>query len=237
MVEVVAHAPKLILKYQGAVLRECVLSQDLLTIGRKPDNDLVLDDAAVSGHHARIVKIQAVYFVEDRQSTNGILVNGHKVDRKQLRDADVVTIGKHRLVFLEEGKAAAPGPSAAAAGESDKTVVIRSGDFGGVAKARRKIGALHVLAGKTHRKEYRLSRQLSVVGSQPDAAVKLTAFFAPKTAALIGRRGDGYYLSVPERGKAVHVNGLAIQGETDLKDGDLLEVAGVKMHFSLREVT
>ncbi len=235
MAEVVAQAPKLILKYQGAVLKECVISRDELTIGRKPDNDLVLDDASVSGHHARIVKIQAVFFVEDRQSTNGILVNGHKVERKQLRDADVVTIGKHRLVFLEEGKPVAPGPPPAAE-ESDKTVVIRSGEFGVPAKARRKVGVLRVLDGKTERKEYRLTKQLSVIGSESDAAVRLTGFFAPKSAAIIGRRGEGYALTIPERGKAVHVNELAVEGESDLKDGDLIEVAGVKMHFSLRDM-
>ncbi len=235
MAEVVAQAPKLILKSQGAVLKECVISKDELTIGRKPDNDVVLDDAAVSGHHARIVKIQAVYFVEDRQSTNGILVNGHKVDRKQLRDADVVTIGKHRLVFLEEGKAPAPAPPPAVA-EADKTVVIRSGEFGTPANGRRRVGLLRVLDGRTEHKEYRLTKQLSMIGSKADAFVKLTGYFAPKTAAIIGRRGQSYYVTIPERGKAVRVNELAVDGEADLKDGDLIEVAGVKMHFSLRDV-
>lgn len=234
MAEVMTQAPKLILKHQGAVLKECTISKDELTIGRKPDNDLVLDDAAVSGHHARIVKIQAVYFVEDRQSTNGILVNGHKVDRKQLRDADVVTIGKHRLVFLEEGKAVAHGAPPATE-ESDKTVVIRSGEFGTPAKARRKVGVLRVLDGRTEHKEYRLTRQLSIVGSQAEAFVRLTGYFAPKTAAIIGRRAQGYYLTVPERGKTVRVNDLAVDGERELKDGDFIEVAGVKMHFSLSD--
>lgn len=235
MTEVVARAPKLILKYQGAVLKECLISKDELTIGRKPDNDLVLDDPAVSGHHARIVKIQAVYVVEDRQSTNGLLVNGHKVDRKQLRDADVVTIGKHRLVFLEEGISTAPIP-APASEVSDKTVVIRSGEFGATASARSKVGMLRVLDGKTERTEYRLTKQLSVVGSQSDATVRLTGFFAPKTAAIIGRRGQSYSVTVPERGKAIHVNDLAVEDEAELKDGDLIVVAGVTMHFSLRDM-
>lgn len=234
MTEVITQAPKLLLKYQGAVLKECVISKDELTIGRKPDNDLTLDDASVSGHHARIVKIQAVYFVEDLRSTNGILVNGHKVDRKQLRDADVVTIGKHRLVFLEEGKAGAP--ALPPADESDKTMVIRSGEFGTPAKARRKVGVLRVVDGRTEHKEYRLTKQLSMVGSQADAFVKLTGYFAPKNAAIIGRRGTNYYVTIPERAKAVRVNDLAVDGEAELKDGDLIEVAGVKMHFSLREL-
>lgn len=236
MPEVIAQAPKLILKYQGAVLKECVLSKDELTIGRKPDNDLVLDDAAVSGHHARIVKIQAVYFVEDQHSTNGVLVNGHKVDRKQLRDADVVTIGKHRLVFLEEGAAIAPGPPPAAE-EADRTVVIRSGEFGAPRSAGRKVGVLRVLDGRTERKEYRLTKQLSLVGSRPDAVVRLTGYFAPKTAAIIGRRAQSYYVTIPEHGKPVRVNELAVEGESDLQDGDLIAVAGVKMHFSLREAS
>lgn len=234
MAEVITQAPKLILKHQGAVLKECTISKDELTIGRKADNDLVLDDAAVSGHHARIVKIQAVYFVEDRQSTNGILVNGHKVDRKQLRDADVVTIGKHRLVFLEEGKAVSN--VAPVAEETDKTVVIRSGEFGTPAKAKRKIGVLRVLDGRTEHKEYRLTKQLSLVGSQADAFVRLTGYFAPKTAAIIGRRAQSYILTIPERGKTVRVNDLAVDGERELKDGDFIEVAGVKMHFSLSDL-
>lgn len=233
MAEDVGHSPKLILKHQGSIVKECVVTKPEFTIGRKPDNDLVIEDAAVSGHHAKIVQVQSVFFIEDLKSTNGTFVNGHKFDRKQLQDADVVTFGKHRLVFLEEGKSA-PATAPPAYEESDKTVFLKSGVHGSPTGAGRQVGMLQVVSGRTDRTEYRLTKQVTIIGSQPDAVVKLTGFFAPKTAAVIGRRSEGYYVTVTGESKKVHLNNLVVEGQADLKDGDLLEVAGVKMYFYVK---
>ena len=78
MADIMARAPKVIVKYQGTVIREMELQGTELTIGRKGDNDLSIEDPSVSGRHAKIVKIQSVFFVEDLRSTNGTLVNNCK---------------------------------------------------------------------------------------------------------------------------------------------------------------
>ena len=95
----------LLVKLHGQGSRHLELTHETLTIGRKADNTLVIEDPAVSGHHARIVKVQAVFFLEDLMSTNGTAINGRPITRHQLHDADVITIGQHRLVFQEHAVA------------------------------------------------------------------------------------------------------------------------------------
>ena len=91
----------LLIKLHGQGSKSLELTHETLTIGRKADNTLVIEDPAVSGHHARIVKVQSVFFLEDLMSTNGTAINGRPITRHQLHDADVITIGKHRLIFQE----------------------------------------------------------------------------------------------------------------------------------------
>ncbi len=76
---------------------------------------------------------------------------------------------------------------------------------------------------------------MTIIGAERDAFIKLTGFFAPKSVAMIGRRGDAYYSAVPERMGKVRVNDLLVETQVDLQDGDLLEVAGVKMFFHLKD--
>jgi len=102
-------------------------------------------------------------------------------------------------------------------------------------KPKEWIGVLQVLSGGTDKKEYQLTGRIVLIGSQDGSTVKLTGWFAPKVAAMISRRPAGYNISLSEDGKKVLVNGTPIQGRADLKDGDLLEVAGVKMSFLLKE--
>ena len=101
MPETLPQPATLLVKLHGKGSQHIELTLETLTIGRKADNTLMIEDPAVSGHHARIVKIQAVFFLEDLMSTNGTAINGRPITRHQLRDADVITIGRHRLVFQE----------------------------------------------------------------------------------------------------------------------------------------
>ncbi|MBA2251893.1 MAG: FHA domain-containing protein [Nitrospirales bacterium] len=232
MPDIMTHAPKLIVKYQGTVIREVELTESQLMIGRKQDNDLSIEDPSVSGHHAKIVKIQSVFFVEDLHSTNGTLVNNNPVDRYQLQDTDVIMIGNHRLIFQDVVKSDMV-PAWSSAGEADQTMVLK-GQKPQQSPDRCSVRAtLKVVAGRTDRHEYQLSHQLTVIGSEEGATVKLHGWFA-KVAALIGRRGDGYYISAVQDGKKVVVNDSVVKGQTDLKDGDRVEVAGVKMYVSVK---
>ena len=227
MPETLPQPATLLVKLHGQGSRHIELTHETLTIGRKVDNTLAIEDPAVSGHHARIVKVQAVFFLEDLMSTNGTAINGRPITRHQLRDADVITIGQHRIVFQENVTAstAAPAPFV----DLDRTTVLRGTDRtpdGPTLTAK-----VLIVAGKTDRLEYPLTKQVNVIGSQDGAVIRLTGWFAPKSAATIARRGHSYSISPSQGVKSLLVNGTDIVGQQDLKDGDQIEVAGVKLTF------
>jgi len=95
---------------------------------------------------------------------------------------------------------------------------------------------VEILSGKTGQSQYHLTKHVSLIGAQDDAVITLTGWFAPKTAAMISRRGDGYVVSQTESGKRILVNGRPIQGEHKLRNGDVVEVAGITMRFLMREI-
>jgi len=237
--------PKLILKAHGAVVKEIKLDKSRLTIGRKPDNDIVLDDQSASGHHLRIIQIQSVFFVEDAGSSNGTFVNGKKTDRKQLVSGDQVTIGQHTLLYQEDAAQAVTPSAPKAAFDADKTVVMTpelqrellkaQGGKAAAAAQTKQVIVLTVVAGTTDQKEYKLTGPVCIIGSQDNATVKIAGWFAPKRAALLNRQGGGYAVTMSEEGKKVLVNGNAIQGSMALKEGDLIEVAGVTLQYSTKE--
>ena len=92
--------PKLILSMDGLVLKEVILKKERTTIGRKPDNDIQIDNLAISGHHAVIVCILNDAFLEDLNSTNGTYVNSQQIKKHVLKNHDVIELGKYRLKFL-----------------------------------------------------------------------------------------------------------------------------------------
>lgn len=96
---IVTNSARLLVKLQGQGSTLVELERDSFTIGRKPDNDLSIEDHTVSSRHAKIIRVQSVYFLEDLKSTNGTAVNGQAIERAQLHDADVITIGQHRIIF------------------------------------------------------------------------------------------------------------------------------------------
>ena len=119
---------KLILSMDGQVLKEIPLSKERITIGRKPQNDVQIDNLAVSGEHAVIVSIMDDAFLEDLGSTNGTMVNGKTVKKHFLQDNDVVELGKYKLKYMaEKGKPKAAAPAAPAAADFEKTMVLRPG--------------------------------------------------------------------------------------------------------------
>jgi pSer/pThr/pTyr-binding forkhead associated (FHA) protein len=224
------NSVKLIIKLHGQGSRTVDLAQDHFSIGRKADNDLVIDDHTVSGHHAKIVKIQSVYFLEDLKSTNGTVVNAKSIERAQLHDADVISIGQHRLIFQESGRVTAVN-SASVVCEMDKTMVIRGKEPRGGQPGS--IATILVNSGKTECSEYHLTKPASLIGAQKGAAIRLTGWFSPKSAALITCR-SGIYNICPSRGiKKLLLNGVEVTGPRGIKNGDVIEVAGVTMTFHL----
>lgn len=232
MPETLPQLAKLLVKLHGKGSQHIELTHETVTIGRKADKTLAIEDPAVSGHHARIVKVQAVFFLEDLKSTNGTAINGRPITRHQLHDADVITIGQHRLVFQENATAST---AAAPFVDLDRTTVLRGTDRtpdGPTFTAK-----VLIVAGKTDRLEYPLTKQVNVIGSQDGAVIRLTGWFAPKSAATIARRGHSYSISPSQGAKSLLVNGTDAVGQQDLKDGDQIEVAGVKLTFCVLSET
>ena len=110
---------KLILSVDGTVLKEITLTKERTVLGRKPHNDIQVDNLAVSGEHAAIITILNDSFIEDLNSTNGTLVNGKPIKKHFLQNNDVIEIGKHKLKYFNDA------PLTASAGDFEKTMIIR----------------------------------------------------------------------------------------------------------------
>jgi predicted component of type VI protein secretion system len=113
-------AAKLILSMNGVVLQEYALDKEHMTIGRKPHNEIVIDNLAVSGEHAAVVTILNDCFLEDLDSTNGTMVNGASIKKHFLQNNDVIEIGKYKLKYLNDQK------SQSTAADFEKTMVFRA---------------------------------------------------------------------------------------------------------------
>jgi pSer/pThr/pTyr-binding forkhead associated (FHA) protein len=92
------------LKFNNAVLKTIETDKEIITIGRNVKNDIQIDNLSVSKQHARIVKHQGKYFIEDMKSTNGTYLNEKKITKQKLTNNDVITIGKHTLQAILDKK-------------------------------------------------------------------------------------------------------------------------------------
>ncbi len=223
---------KLLLTFHGKVVREYPLEDAQVWIGRKAANLVVIDNAAVSGEHARIVSEDGGYWIEDLASTNGTFLNGARITRERLYDGDGIQVGKHVLRYQDETRTR-PDP---AGGTASTTEGTGPSDGQATSRGRKPSGGLRVLSGKTDRHNYALTAPMSAIGSQADAAIRLTGWMAPDVAAIISRRTDGYFVSRAKANATLLVNGTPVEGRRELGDGDVIEVAGIRAQFYLRRV-
>ena len=241
---------KLIMSLDNAVIREVPLDKERFTIGRKPHNDIQIDNLAVSGEHALIVTILNDSFLEDLGSTNGTLVNGNPVKKHILQTNDVVEIGKYKLKYVNDANA-----GQATVQDFEKTMVLRApmaksmgaspaGSFGdtqinatatstqsrpqptvapSAAKPPESLAAIQILTGNSAGKELELTKNLTTLG-KPGVQV-----------AVITRRPHGYFITHVEGASFPVVNGKALDAQAhQLNDHDVIELAGVKMEFFLK---
>jgi pSer/pThr/pTyr-binding forkhead associated (FHA) protein len=235
---------RLILSLDGQVLAEYNMTKERYTIGRLPDNDIRIDNPAVSGHHSQIINILNDSFLEDLNSTNGTYVNGKLIKKHALQHGDVVTVGHHQLRFVEsqgddeqdefeKTMIITPGSAVAAVAAkkaSVATTAIRQGPgirtappgANGEATALPK-AKLQVLSGAFAGRELELTKALTTLG-RPGVQV-----------AAISRRSDGYFIVHVDSGKPNDyplVNGTPIGEQArKLNDNDVIVLAGVKMGF------
>ena len=241
---------KLVVKFENSVLTETPVDAEGVSIGRSPDNRLVIDNPAVSHHHARIFEEDNRLMLQDFGSLNGTFVNGQRVQMISLKPGDSVAIGKHTIIVTEpqrgETSSARTEQAKPAAPKINETVMLdtkerrafiqkvaAAGESSQVAPVRLKIPTLVVRKGKTDQVEYVLTDKLTVIGRSRMATIKLSGWFAPKAAAQINRADDNSYF-IGRASRIPKVNGEPIDKPTQLSHGDIIEVSGVKLEFQYR---
>jgi len=244
--------PKIVLSMDGLVLKEFFLTKERTAIGRKPHNDIQIDNLSVSGDHAVIILMQGDAFLEDLGSTNGTWVNGKSIRKHFLQNDDCIELGKYRLKYL---KAAQDLPEDS--GDFEKTTLLRPGRSTGLASgsgghgmhsmgdSRPKVAvwssnrkpdviadpspkvdmhaALRILAGKSAGRELNLTKILTTLGK---AGIQV---------AVITRRPYGYFITHVEGDAFPSVNGVSLDHQAHaLSDQDVIDIAGVKLGFFLK---
>ncbi len=243
---------KLYLKFERSVLKEITLSQAPATIGRLPDNTVQIDNLAVSGHHARITWDKDHYEIEDLGSLNGTYVNNERVGKAKLRHCDLVKIGKHEIEFKNEGPAlftAVAAKTGPATPKLEATVMLDAKHVHDAGKplmapasamaaaatpAKERVGLLSVIEGKTDQEKYILTSKMSMIGKSSMASIKLKGFFAPKSAALISKRDNKYFIA-PEHKVKLKLNGEQVLSQRELTPGDVIEIGKMKAAFSFQD--
>ncbi len=240
---------KLILSLDGVLIQEYPLNKERMTIGRRADNDIVINNLAVSSHHAVIITILNDSFMEDMDSTNGFSVNGVPSKKHFLQNNDVIEIGKYALKYLNDHA------GQTSADDFEKTMILRApvmpfntraetaGDTGLFQKAAAskpeeqpapqepvpkvepaarqvQLAAIQILNGPNAGRELDLVKGLTTLG-KPGVQV-----------AVLTRRPQGFFITHVEGASFPSVNGEVLGSHPrQLQDHDLIELAGVKMEF------
>ena len=248
---------KLVLKFQDSVLEEFIFDKTPVTIGRRYDNDVVIDNMAVSGHHAAIEDENPNFYVlVDLESLNGTFVNETKVNRQRIFDGDILIVGKHTLNFIdlrpederpipnEAGDDAKPGfrDTVILDTKAQQELLAKQAaereESGEPAPERpRKVdfhGALTILSGGTPQ-IIDLNKRLIRLGKGSESEVKCSGLLVGKTAALINKRPNGFFLAYAEGLKKPEVNGQVVATQVQLQDGDEIVVGNTRMTFNVRE--
>ena len=255
---------KLILSMDGLVLKEIALTKERTTIGRKPHNDIQIDNLAVSGEHAVIVTILQDSFLEDLGSTNGTVVNGQPVKKHFLQNNDIIELGKYKLKYVNEAvaghakaadfektmvlrpgamKPAAPAaapipaPVAAAAGPATAAAAAGAKNFGDTVTGQSSTAA-PVAPAKPATAPLAALQLLSGAnaGKELDLTKPLTTLGKPGVqVAVITRRPQGFFITHVEGASFPVVNGKVLDAQAhSLNDHDVIELAGIKMEFFLK---
>lgn len=235
--------PMLTLHFKDMDLGEFRLEKGgTLTIGRKETNTVVVDNLAVSGMHAKIDSVDDGYLLTDLQSKNGTFVNDTHVTTHWLRQGDVITIGKHKLVFsLGEGEAPPLDK-----GSLDKTMVLDTNEYRAMmgkssptvtaqAEKKEKEASAVLSFLKGGEGDIALTKKLVKIGKDASNDVVVGGFLVGKTAATISKRPTGYFLSYVEGMSKPKINGKAIKDTAQLKEFDKVEIGSATMEFIIKE--
>lgn len=214
--------PRMIVSIDSVVIKEVELTKERTTLGRRPYNDIVIDNLAVSGEHAVIHMADDGVEIEDVGSTNGTYVNAKAVTRQELRNGDIIEVGKYKIRFLQEAE-----------GENfEKTMLFKPGMVSPSMVAPRAAAAatpqaavplsavIRVMSGAAAGREVALLKVVTTIG-KPGVAV-----------ASITKRHQGHVLAHVEGPDRPLLNGTPMgEAPVPLKHGDRITLAGTEMQF------
>lgn len=222
--------PKMIVSIDEVVIKEVQLTKDKTTLGRRPYNDIVIDNLAVSGEHAVLQMTAGEVFLEDLNSTNGSYLNGKAVKKQQLQNGDTIEIGKYKIKFVADpagnnfdktmvikARPAAPYQPPSAGGTPSGFATVTGSDSLEMSALQ---ASIKVLSGAASGREVPLSKVVTTIG-KPGVAV-----------AAITRRKQGFVVHHVEGAGNPMLNGAPIsEAPMPLKNGDVIELAGTQMQF------
>jgi hypothetical protein len=196
--------PKMIISIDGVVIKEVQLTRDKTTLGRRPYNDIVIDNLAISGEHAVLQLSGGEVYMEDLNSTNGTYVNGKAIKKQMLQNGDVIEVGKYMINFVSDPVTPVPESAPANMADDGESTMQAS---------------IKVLSGAAAGRQVPLTKVVTTIG-KPGIAV-----------ATITRQHRGYVVHVEGSGSP-SLNGVPLGVEVvPLKNGDLIELAGTQMQF------
>jgi hypothetical protein len=226
---------KLVVSLDGVVIKDVQITKDKTTLGRRPYNDIVIDNLAVSGEHAVLQMLGNDVFIEDLNSTNGTYINGKAIKKQMLAHNDTVEIGKYKIKYLvEEGV------------DYEKTMIMRPGSSAGMATGvphtpynhTSPIPSLASLQQPGHAANMAMAASIKVLsGAAAGKSVTLTKVVTTVgkpgvQVASITKRPTGYVLAHVEGAMRPSINGVSLVTDTaPLSNGDLIELAGTQMQF------
>jgi pSer/pThr/pTyr-binding forkhead associated (FHA) protein len=220
--------PKMIVSIDGVVIKEVQLTKDRTTLGRRPYNDIVIDNLAVSGEHAVMQMSGSEVYLEDLNSTNGTYVNGKAAKKQLLANNDMVEIGKYKIKFVTDAGGAAyeqtqvvkPGGANAVASSDASPASYVPTTASPLTPTTSGTAAIKVLSGAAAGREVPLVKVVTTIG-KPGVAV-----------AAITKRPHGFVVAHVEGVNKPTLNGESIGADpVTLHHLDVLELAGTQMQF------
>ena len=234
--------PVLTLKFKNEVIKDYRLEKgQSMTIGRRSDNNMVIENLAVSGNHAKIDSVGDGFVLTDLQSKNGSFVNDDLIASHWLKPGDLITIGKHTIVFNYTGGEKIPDEKT---GNMNQTMALRSDKYKEMlaknvpngaeefVAEKGPSGALSFLTGGEG--EITLDKKITKIGKAPTNDIVAKGFSVGKVSATISKRPDGYFFNYVEGAKP-KINGKAIDKSVKLNDFDTIEIGSIKMNFVVKD--
>lgn len=215
--------PQIVIKLGDNVVQNYTFDKPILNIGRSRDNDIVIDNLAVSRNHCRVRVIDDKYVLTDLNSANGSFVNGVRVTKTEVMNEDIISIGKHKLIFTLE--AVKGEEEIGDAFTADRTMIVENAPE----------GVLTVTKGKNRGEKYKLTKYETTIGRATENDVVLNDWFVSKVHAKLIKQGGHYMLKDLGSWKGSFVNDKAVKEPVLLRENDELRFGSTKLVFAVHD--